>query len=96
MHETVHVAKPILTMFLRERAVRHWPGAANFVVVDPGPGRAATGYLRDCAILVRPMVSAPVAGFLRVTIGTAAEMRVVRDAHGAFLAGAPARRWWRP
>ena len=96
VHETVHVAKPILTTFLREHGVRHWPGAANFVVVDPGPGRAATEYLRDCAILVRPMVSAPVAGFLRVTIGTAAEMRVVRDAYGAFLAGAPARRWWRP
>jgi histidinol-phosphate aminotransferase len=92
VHETLHVAKPVLTDFLHERGVRHWPGPANFVVVDPGPAPGATDHLRGRGILVRPLVSPPAAGFLRITVGTPQEMGMVRDAYAAFLAGVPAVR----
>jgi histidinol-phosphate aminotransferase len=51
----MQVAKPALEAFFQEERVRHFPGGANFLLVQPPDVAAALAYLKDHGILVRPM-----------------------------------------
>jgi histidinol-phosphate aminotransferase len=102
MHDHVthvmRVAKPRTERFLRQRGVRYWPGAANFMLVRPDPplrAADAVGHLQRSGILVRTMSAPQLAGTFRVSIGTAAEMREFCAAYDRFLDGAPPR-WAAP
>jgi histidinol-phosphate aminotransferase len=67
---------------LRELHFEVAPSAANFVFVQPPPGNAAAALadaLRERQILVRHYDLQPIAGWLRITIGT-------RDQHERLLA----------
>jgi histidinol-phosphate aminotransferase len=71
-----------LTEQLRDSRFEVAPSAANFVLVQPSPGNAAEAVadaLRERQILVRHYDLEPIAGWLRITIGT-------RDEHERLLA----------
>jgi histidinol-phosphate aminotransferase len=58
---------------LRECGFEHSPSAANFVFVEPPRGysaRAVADALREQRILVRHYDREPIAGWLRITVGT--------------------------
>ncbi len=56
------------------------PSQANFLLVRvPGSGRAASAALERAGVIVRPLPGA-LAGYVRVTIGTPAQQRVVLGA----------------
>jgi histidinol-phosphate aminotransferase len=64
------------------------PSSANFVFVrHPGhSGRELAAALRERGVLVRHFSDPLVAGFIRITIGSAAELRRLTDALSAILA----------
>jgi histidinol-phosphate aminotransferase len=67
---------------LREQGFEHAPSAANFVFVKPPLGASAAALadaLRERRILVRHYDREPIAGWIRITIGT-------RDQHEKLLA----------
>lgn len=69
------------------------PSAANFVCCRP-PGRLSGAQvadaLRERRILVRRYEREPIAGWLRVTVGTHAQMEALIEALGEVLAEVPA------
>ena len=58
---------------LREQRFEVSPSAANFLFVEPPPGSSAPAVadaLRERQILIRHYDREPIAGWLRITIGT--------------------------
>ena len=71
--EVMERAKPMVERFLDERGVAYYPSGGNFLLVRPDNPRAASDYLRENGILVRPQ-RPPVEDTFRLSIGTAADM----------------------
>jgi histidinol-phosphate aminotransferase len=78
------VVKPMTVDFFRQRKIPIWPGAANFVLVRPDDCDATINGLRDAGILVRRM-GGTLAGTLRMSIGTEAEMIHVLDVYESIM-----------
>ncbi len=67
--EVMTVSKPRFLSFLQEAGIRHWPGAANFILTFPDrPERLLQGLEAD-GILVRPQRGPGIEGALRMSLG---------------------------
>jgi len=77
----VNKCKQLRSWFARELTglgIKHFPSAANFLLVDFGPlGSQLVAALQIKGILVRDRSRDMGSGFVRITIGTAAEMRTL-------------------
>jgi histidinol-phosphate aminotransferase len=91
VREVVEQSKPMTERFLREHGVAFYPSDANFLLVRSKDVAAATEFLRQRDILVRPQ-KPPVGDCFRVSMGTVAEMRRFMQAYSEYLqqAGAAA------
>lgn len=66
--EVMGESKPMLENFFRERGVKFFPGAANFLLIQPENPQTILQILKAEGILVRPREDP--AGTIRVSIGT--------------------------
>lgn len=66
--EVMKEAKPRVEEFFRARGVKFYPGAANFLLVQPKEPEKLIKALREQGILVRPREDP--AGTIRISIGT--------------------------
>jgi histidinol-phosphate aminotransferase len=81
VRETMTVVKPMTVRFFQQRSVPIWPGAANFVVIRPdNPAQTVAGF-REAGILVKPLGGPLLAGSIRMSLGTGAEMAQVFDVY---------------
>jgi histidinol-phosphate aminotransferase len=81
--EVTQRAKPLVERFLREHGVFFYPSEANFLLVRPDDVQAATAWLKEHGILVRPQ-RAPVDDCFRMSIGTVAEMHRFMEAWSRY------------
>jgi histidinol-phosphate aminotransferase len=84
VREVMDVAKPRVEAFLRERGVRFYPGAANFLLIRPSDCAGAVAFLREHGILVRPQKGLA-AGCFRLSIGPLAAMERFMALYGEYL-----------
>jgi histidinol-phosphate aminotransferase len=66
--------------FLAMRRIEHWPSQANFVTLRPTSAAHLHEELARVGVAVRDGSDLGIPGWVRVTIGTEGEMRLVRDA----------------
>jgi histidinol-phosphate aminotransferase len=70
VNETMTVSKPYLETFFKKNNVSYYPGAANFMLVQPADRNNAVDYLKKNGILVRPMTAPCIENTFRMNIGT--------------------------
>lgn len=63
-------SKPRLESFFKEKGIKYWPGAANFLLIKPDNSKKLLEVLRLEGILVRPRKGPNIDGTIRVSIGT--------------------------
>ncbi|GAA5317402.1 MAG: histidinol-phosphate transaminase [Candidatus Pelagadaptatus aseana] len=68
--EVMTQSKPMLEAFLKERNIRFWPSAANYIWAFPDDAEALSEGLEKAAILVRPKADLEGNLGLRITLGT--------------------------
>jgi len=85
VHEVMNVSKPRLERFFDENGVRYYPGAAQFMLVQPQDRDGAVQYLKDHGILVRPMVAELIRHTFRMNIGTLEQTEQFIEVYKAFI-----------
>ncbi len=80
----IRAERAVASAFFREHGCKVLPSQANFIMVEPAHQSAKTVFaaLRERGILVRYFALPRIDNFLRITIGTPAQMR---DLYAAFL-----------
>jgi histidinol-phosphate aminotransferase len=85
VEEQMTVTKPAVVKFLDEMGVSVWPGAANFLLVQPPDCDEAIAGLRSAGILVRRMSHPSLAGRFRMNLGSPDEMRSFMDVFRSLI-----------
>lgn len=85
VHETMTVAKPYLEEFFNQNRVVYYPGAANFMLVQPGDRDAAVEYLKRNKVLVRPMSASQIKDTFRMNIGNLWQTKRFIKVYSRFL-----------
>ncbi len=83
--EVMNVSKPFLEGFFKEHGVRHFPGAAHFLLIKPGDRDNAVNYLKEHGILVRPMTAPLIRDAFRMNIDTLDRTRRFVEVYENFL-----------
>ncbi|NCW28000.1 MAG: aminotransferase class I/II-fold pyridoxal phosphate-dependent enzyme, partial [Verrucomicrobia bacterium] len=68
-----------LHAFLRQLNLRFVPGTANFVMVEVGDGDAVFRELQKRGLIVRPLRSYRLPGWIRISIGTPEQMKKLEE-----------------
>ena len=82
----------MLARGLAAAGVKVWPSEGNFVLADFGTAeraKAADVFLRRRGVIVRPVGAYGLPHCLRITVGTAEEVRLVIEALPEFMAASP-------
>ena len=75
-----------LQAFLKKQGLRFVPGTANFVMVEVGDGDAVFRELQKRGLIVRPLRSYRLPGWIRISIGTPEQMTRLEEALPRTLA----------
>lgn len=73
--KVVNKARPLVESFFRENNIKYFPSVSNFILVNPDNSKRVFEILKENGILVRYQKQAPIAGMLRITIGTVEQMK---------------------
>ena len=71
--EVMQKSKPALEDYLRNKGIKFWPSATNYLWTFPAKPQEVTAGLQQAGILVRPRVDADGVLGVRITIGTLAQ-----------------------
>jgi histidinol-phosphate aminotransferase len=83
VREVMERAKPLVERFLDERRIPYVKSDCNFMLVKEAAPAAVCEYLRQRGILIRPQRQTP--DYVRVSIGTVAEMQRFLQAYADYL-----------
>ena len=84
VREVMEQSKPLVERFLTEHGVPFFHSDCNFILVQAGDPQAATEFLKEHDILVRPQ-RPPVEQCFRVSLGTVEQMRSFLRAFSSYL-----------
>lgn len=83
---TMTISKPYLESFFNENNVRYYPGAANFMLVQPINRDMAVDFLKNNGILVRPMTPPAINNTFRMNVGTLEQTKMFIKVYKEYLA----------
>lgn len=81
VQEVMDIAKPMVEQFFASQGVTYWPSAGNFILFCPDNPEQVLEALKGAGILVRPQNKPGIEGALRVSVGTAEEMKKFIDVY---------------
>ena len=79
------VSKPFVEDFFQQQAIKYFPSASNFMLVQPDNRDSVVQYLKEHGILVRPMVASAINQTFRLSIGLPAEMQQFIQCYRDYL-----------
>ena len=77
--ELTHIGLDRLHSFLKKLNLRFIPGTANFVMVEVGDGDTVFRELQKRGLIVRPLRSYRLPGWIRISIGTPEQMKRLEE-----------------
>ncbi len=85
INEVMKIGKPYIEQALTEAQVKFFPGAANFMLVEPSNRDQAVEFIKQNGTLVRPMVAISLTKTFRLTLGPLKEMQHFMSIFSRFL-----------
>ncbi|MEO5331178.1 MAG: aminotransferase class I/II-fold pyridoxal phosphate-dependent enzyme [Magnetococcus sp. YQC-5] len=85
IHEVMAEGKPYIENALKKHKVQFFPGAANFMLVQPSHRDQAVAFIKQHGILVRPMVAPSLVKTFRLTLAPLQEMQQFMTVFAQFL-----------
>lgn len=75
VNEVMNEAKPLLEEFFKQKRIKFFPSASNFVLFKPDDAQALVEKMKKGGFLLRPRNGANIQGTVRVSVGTVKQMQ---------------------